>query len=230
MGQGMARLALHGKKANAESELGALATAARRGAPAGPRRTCIVTREVLSPNELIRFVLSPDGAVVADIRRILPGRGVWVTANRSKVAETVKRRAFARAFKKPVEVAADLADEVGRLLRKDALQALSLANKAGAIATGFEKVRAALLAGKVRALVEARDASRDIRGKLAILLEQGASNGAPTIIDEFASEELNLALGRSHVIHVAVLEAPIAGLVLARSLRLRRFEFIDKQS
>jgi predicted RNA-binding protein YlxR (DUF448 family) len=226
----MARFALNGKEANADSAFGALAAASGNGALAAPRRSCIVTREVLSPNELIRFVLSPDGAVVADIRRILPGRGVWVTANRSRVAEAVRLRAFARAFKKPVEVAADLADDVGRLLRKDALQALSLANKAGAVVAGFEKVRAALLAGKVRALVEASNASPDIRGKLAILLALGASNGAPTIIDEFASEELNLALGRSHVIHVAVLEAPIAGLVLARSLRLRRFEFIDKQS
>jgi len=226
----MARLALDVNEANAESALGEVAPASRNGARAAPRRSCILTREALSPDELIRFVLSPAGAVVADIRRILPGRGVWVAANRSKVAEAVKRRAFARAFKKPVEVAADLADDVGKLLRKDALQALSLANKAGAVTTGFEKVRSALIAGKVRALVEGRDASPDIRRKLAFLLEQGVSNRAPTIIDEFASNELNLALGRSHVIHVAVLEAPIAGLVLARSLRLRRFEFIDKQS
>jgi predicted RNA-binding protein YlxR (DUF448 family) len=226
----MARLALDVNEANAGSELGEVAAACRKGARAAPRRSCILTREALSPNELIRFVLSPAGEVVADIRRVLPGRGVWVTANRSKVAEAVKRRAFARAFKKPVEVAADLGDVVGKLLRKDALQALSLANKAGAVTTGFEKVRSALIAGKVVALVEARDASPDSRRKLAFLLEQGAADCAPTIIDEFASDELNLALGRSHVIHVAVLEAPIAGLVLTKSLRLRRFEFIDKQS
>src|SRR5262249_40967443 len=161
---------------------------------------CIVTRERRIPDELIRFVLSPDGIVTPDIRRRLPGRGVWVTANRTKVAEAVRRKVFGRAFKRPVEVAANLTDDVGLLLRKDTLQALSLANKAGAMITGFEKVRAALMAGKISALVEASDASDDGRGKLRSLLMKRAGNGAAAIIDEFASRELDLSLGRSHVI------------------------------
>jgi predicted RNA-binding protein YlxR (DUF448 family) len=224
----MAQCARDGKEASAELVPGKVATAACESA--APQRTCIVTRDRLAPDELIRFVLSPNGVVTPDIRRSLPGRGVWVTANRAKVAEAVRRQAFSRAFKKPVEVTTDLADDVDRLLRKDALQALSLANKAGAIAAGFEKARAALISGRARALVEASDASSDSRRKLESLLPASAPNCPPAIIDKFASCELDLALGRSHVIHAALLESPVAGFVLAKALRLRQFELIEKQS
>lgn len=47
---------------------------------AGPRqrgsvRTCVVTREAASPESLLRFVEAPDGTVMPDLKRSLPGRG-----------------------------------------------------------------------------------------------------------------------------------------------------------
>ena len=50
-------------------------------------RMCIVTREVMDEARLIRFVRGPDGSVVPDLNRKLPGRGVWVSLNRARVAE-----------------------------------------------------------------------------------------------------------------------------------------------
>jgi uncharacterized protein len=207
------------------------------GAQKSPERSCIVTRAVKPTAELIRFVLSPEGVVTPDIRRALPGRGVWVTGERALIAEACKRKAFARAFRKEVVTPADLADQVGGLLRKDALQALSLANKAGAVTAGFEKVRAALGAAEVLALVEARDGSPDGRRKLGAAAPpemQGgvgeAPGGRPAIIDCFASADLDLALGRSHVIHAALLKAPAGGFALMKCLRFRRFELIEKHA
>ena len=106
----------------------------------GPERTCIVTRVKGPPDAFLRFVVSPDGAVVPDLRRSLPGRGAWVTAEKAVVAEAVKRRSFARAFKMQVEVIPTLADMVDALLEKDALQALAMANKAGLVVAGAGKV------------------------------------------------------------------------------------------
>src|SRR5215470_15026374 len=103
---------------------------------AGPRRVpgtermCIVTREVRPVTEMIRFVIGPDGHVVPDLKRRLPGRGVWVTATRAAVAEAVKRRAFARGFKTEARLAPDFTDEVERLLKQSVLDALSIAHKA----------------------------------------------------------------------------------------------------
>jgi predicted RNA-binding protein YlxR (DUF448 family) len=200
-----------------------------------PLRSCIVTREAKPPAELIRFVLSPEGVVTPDIGRVLPGRGVWVTLGRALVAEAVRRKAFARAFRREVAIPADLPDLVSQLLRKDALQALSLANKAGALICGFEKVRAALVAGRVLALIEASDGSPEGRRKLIAAgsgRERGgeAEAGEPRLVDPFASADLDLALGRPHVIHAALLEAPAAGFALARCMRFRRFELIEKHA
>ena len=225
--------------APAASRAGARALAAkipaRRDVTGAERRTgrsCIVTREVRPPSDLLRFVLSPDDLVTPDIRRSLPGRGVWVTAERALVAEASKRKIFARAFRKEVATPADLPDQVALLLRQDALQALSLANKAGAVTSGFEKVRAALCAGKILALIEASDGSAEGRRKLVgTLPSAGELVARPlSIIDCFASAALDLALGRPHVIHAALLKAPAGAFALAKCLRYRRFELTEKQA
>jgi predicted RNA-binding protein YlxR (DUF448 family) len=124
-------------------------------------RTCIVTRQVLPVAALIRFVVSPDREVVPDLRRRLPGRGVWVTATAEKVALAERKHLFARGFGEAVTVAPGLADRVGDLLHQGAVAALSLARKAGTAVSGFAKVEAALEAGTVAALIHAAGADGD---------------------------------------------------------------------
>src|SRR5260221_13023036 len=107
---------------------------------AAPReRLCIATREVRPVGELMRFVAGPDGSVVPDLKRRLPGRGVWITARRHLVEEAVRRRMFGRGFKVGVKVSAELGDELDRLLERSALIALSIARKAGLVILGFGK-------------------------------------------------------------------------------------------
>jgi predicted RNA-binding protein YlxR (DUF448 family) len=246
----MARHAHDGEAADVAAARGGGAHAAARAVPnAAPaayrikraqrpqERSCIVTREVKPPSDLIRFVLSPDQSVTPDIARVLPGRGVWVTAGRAFVEAAVRRKAFARAFRKEVAAPADLADLVGRLLRKDALQALALANKAGAVIAGFEKVKAKLAADEVLALIEASDGSPEGRRKLVAARPREAPAGeversvdALPVIDGFVSVDLDLALGRSHVIHAALRKAPASAFALARCLRFCRFELMEKHA
>ena len=107
-------------------------------------RTCIVTREVKDPGELIRFVRSPSGEIVPDLRGKLPGRGVWVTCAATKVADAARRKLFARGFRAECQAAADLEERTGALLRAEALACLSLANKAGLVSAGFERMNALL--------------------------------------------------------------------------------------
>src|SRR6195256_5308326 len=71
-------------------------------------RMCAVSREVRPIDELIRFVVSPQGEVMADLKRKLPGRGLWVSASRRAVAEAVRRNHFSRGFKRQVRAAATL--------------------------------------------------------------------------------------------------------------------------
>lgn len=181
-------------------------------------RTCIATRAVRAPDEMIRFVRAPDGQVVPDLRRKLPGRGVWVTAERPAVEQAVRRKAFGRAFKAEVRVDAGMPDLVGGLLAEHALQALGMANKAGRLVAGFAKVESALRNGEAGALLHASDAAADGKRKLAQL-----AHGRPAVVELFSGEQLSLALGRPNVIHAALLSGPVSTAFLHRCTVLARY-------
>lgn len=198
-------------------------------AKAGAERLCIVSRVIKPVGEMIRFVVAPDGSVIPDLKQNLPGRGVWVTATRSALVEAVRKKMFARGFKADVKDCAILADFTDALLQKAALDTLAMAGKAGCAVTGFGKVEAALQGGKAVAVLHSRDAAADgIRKILAILRGAVARTGDEIVlIDEFGSEQLDLALGRSNVVHAALLAGPAGQAFLMRLQRLRRFRAGD---
>lgn len=193
-----------------------------------PLRTCIVTRVTQGPEAMVRFVLGPDGAVVPDLRARLPGRGAWVSATRKDIEAAVKRRAFNRAFRtSEAKAAPDLADRVAEGLRTDLRQALALANKAGCVTTGFTKVESAILGSEgVAAVIHASDASPDGRRKLAAALRRryGEAISAIPVMDALSGPELDMALGRDHVIHAALVAGAGTTGYLARWRRFRTFE------
>ena len=172
---------------------------------------CIVTREVKPTDELVRFVLAPDHSVVPDLRCDLPGRGVWVSADSGAVQKAVAKNAFARGFKSAARSGPDLIDLVGTLLARKALGLLSLSQKAGLVRTGFVKVQKQLDSGRTSVLVHACDGAEDgvrkIDGKA-----NAARNGDQAVptVRGFTSDELSLALGRSNVIHAALIEAKLS--------------------
>ena len=189
----------------------------------GPERTCIVTRAKGSPDRMIRFVAAPDGTVTPDLQRRLPGRGVWVTASAKAVADAVKKGAFARGLRAKVTASPALAEEVDALLARDALQYLSIVNKAGLVVTGFAKVEK-LIAGEARiaGMVHALDAGEDGVRKMGQVLSRRYGEAAAAIPRAilFASGQMDLALGRANVIHAALKTGPAAEAFFARARRL----------
>jgi Predicted nucleic-acid-binding protein implicated in transcription termination len=169
-------------------------------------RTCIVTRSVFPVEELIRFVRAPDGSVIPDLKRKLPGRGVWVQARKDIVRQAVRKKLFPRAFKDEAIVPQTLEDDIEGILHRDLIQALSLANKAGCVITGFTKVESAIHGRNIAALIHASDAAQDSRRKIsqALYRSLGEEISAIPVVDLLTGEELDLALGRSHVIHAAL--------------------------
>ena len=190
----------------------------------GPERTCIVSRDKQSPDAMIRFVLSPDGVVVPDIRRKLPGRGVWVFAEAGRVAMAARKQAFTRGFRKKVAVPEDLAGMVERLLESDALQSLSFASKAGAVTTGFVKVSAMLATENPLAVLNARDAAPEGLRKLSQVLRRKSDlDRGPVQCNIFTSLQMDLALGRENVIHAAIRNNAAGAAFLVRALRLKQY-------
>src|ERR1700722_6626240 len=172
-----------------------------RDAASAPARLCVATRTVRPVGELIRFVAGPEG-LVPDLKRRLPGRGVWVTARRADIEAAVKRHAFQKSLRAEVRVPAGLCDVVEGLLEGAALDALSIAHKASLVVTGFMKVEAAIARAPVVALVHARDAGADGARKLAAaLVRREETAGATEIVTSFTTAQLDLALGRLNVVH-----------------------------
>ena len=188
-------------------------------------RTCALTREVRPISELVRFVVGPAGEAVPDVKRKLPGRGIWVTATSAAIADATERNVFARGFRREVHVPQDLAAQTERLLERAALDALAIAGKAGAIVDGFAKVEVALGRDDVLALIHAADAADNGKRKLAATLRRntGGKPGEIAIIDTFTGAQLDLALSRPNVVHAAVLAGPGSETFLARVARLTRF-------
>jgi len=190
---------------------------------AGTERLCVVARIAKPVDDLLRFVAGPDGTLAPDIKRKLPGRGVWVTASRRVLETAVRRGAFARSLKESIRIPADLLDLVDRLLARAALDALAIANKAGRVVAGFERVGSALKADRLAVLIHATDASPDGVRKLA-----GAQTGAPVpLVRAFTASQLGLALGRPNVIHAALLGGREGDSFLARWRTLERYRAND---
>ena len=188
----------------------------------GSERTCIVTRRAGAPETMIRFVCAPDGTVTPDIRARLPGRGVWIGARAALVAEATKKRMFARGLKEKAEAPPDLADSVDRLLEADCLQMLALVNKAGGVICGFNKAADALAGNRVMALLAAHDGGEDGKRKLRQAARRAGHAETPTI-GLFASSQLDLALGRTNVIHAALVAGGPAENFLVRCQRLAAY-------
>lgn len=189
----------------------------------GTVRRCALTRTRRPKDDLIRFVLSPDGEIVPDLKERLPGRGVWLTAAKDFVAEAAKRNVFAQALKAKVGAGAGLSDQVDRLLTEAALSALALANKAGQVVFGFAKIEEAIANGHVMTLIHASEASEDGCRKLdGKFLARGTDRAIPPI-RIFTADELGLASGRTNVIHAAVIHGGAAQNLLAAASRLERY-------
>ena len=195
----------------------------RRGRAARPEpgdettRRCLVTGAVRPKSELVRFVVDPEGRIVPDVAAQLPGRGLWLTAERDIVVKAVAKRLFARATRGAVSADEGLADRVEELLAARCCGLLGMARRAGKAMNGFVKVRTLAAAGEAAVLVEASDGGVDSRGKLEAL-----APGVP-VIDCLACAELSAALGQEHVVHAALLRGRLASSFVAEAARLANF-------
>jgi len=181
-------------------------------------RRCIASGALRDKRELLRFVVGPDGRVVPDLDGKLPGRGLWLSPRRDMIERACRRNLFARAARAPVGVPADLAEQVARLLRRRCLDLIGLARRASLVTAGYQKVRSQLAAGRACVLVQARDAARGGREKLAALARATAPAGP--VVEVFSAEELGRVLGRDSAVHVVLAPGPLTDRFVVEAARL----------
>lgn len=179
-----------------------------------PERRCIVSGVRQPPGGLIRFVVGPEGQIVPDLAAKLPGRGLWVAADRGTLSQAAARH-FARAAKAPVRVPDGLADTVEALLLRRVIELIALGRKGGQAVAGYEKVREWLLRGDARVLIQASDGSPRGLTKL-----RAPDNGVHVTC--LNAQELGMAFGREHVIHAALAAGGLAARVVEEAAKLAR--------
>lgn len=190
-------------------------------------RTCIVSRQTFDPQELIRFVAGPDGQVVPDLKRQLPGRGCWVKAERALVDQAAKRKLFARALKKDVKAGPELSALVEQLLVKDVAGMMNLARKAGQFITGAMKVDNAVRTGEALAVFHATDAAPD--GVRKIDQARKAWRLGTDAEEEissfrlFTTAEMEDLMGQNAFIHAAALAGQAGEGVVKRATMLETY-------
>ena len=183
-------------------------------------RKCIVTGEVQPISGLIRFVVGPENVIYPDILGKLPGRGMYVTADRAVLEEATKGQ-FSRSAKEAVKVSDGLADEVERQIARHVVELIALTRKSGRAVAGFEKVKGWLAGGeRVRVLVQAYDGSE--RGKAKLWTPEGAR-----YFGCLTAQELGLAFGRQSVIHGALSTGGLSNRVVEEASKLAGLRGID---
>lgn len=179
-----------------------------------PERKCIATGESQPKAGLIRFVAGPDGQIVPDVLGKLPGRGIYVSATRAAIDKAVKKNLFSRAARQPVKVPEGLADLVETLVAQRTVDLLSMARKAGAAVTGYEKVKDWLVKGTAATLIQASDGSE--RGKTKL----HAPDGANGFVGCLSAGEIGLAFGRERAIHAALAAGGLKDRVVEEAAKL----------
>ncbi len=190
-------------------------------------RTCIVTRESGSPDELIRFVAAPDGTVVPDLKRQLPGRGCWVKLDRALVDKAVAKKLFSRALKAEVTAPSDLGAIVDRLLVAQLAGMMHMARKASQFVNGSSKVDGSVRNGSALAVFHAIDAAADGVRKIdqarkAWHLGMETEKEIPSF-RVFTEAEMEELMGQNAFIHAAALAGRAGEGVVKRANLLERY-------
>jgi len=186
----------------------------------GPERKCIATGEVQPKHGLIRFVIGPDGQVAPDLAEKLPGRGIWVSADRAALDKAAQKRLFSRAAKQAVTVPEGLTDHVETLLAHRVVNLISLARKSGAAVCGYEKVKAKLAGEDAQVLIQASDGSERGKSKLSTPYKGD-------FIGWLTAAELGQAFGRQTVIHAALDAGGLSKRVVEDAARLKGLRVSD---
>ena len=185
----------------------------------GPLRRCVVTRERLPKERMIRFVVGPDRAIVPDFAATLPGRGIWLSA-RADVLETARAqgglgRVFARAARGPVTVPPDLPAVLEAALVRRIGELLGLARRAGQAVAGFDKAREWLRTGQGRLILQASDGSAAERARFL-----SGARASVTVLDPLPAAALGRVFGRDHVVHVAIAPGRLGERLALEAMRL----------
>jgi hypothetical protein len=155
---------------------------------------------------MLRFVVGPERQLVFDVGATLPGRGLWLSADRDVIETALKRGVFPRAAKQQLVVAPDLAAQVEAALIQRIFDLAGLARRSGAAISGFEKARDWLTTGKAGLVMQAVDGSVEERARFV------GGRDVP-VVAVFSGARLGKIFGREQAVHVVIAPGRLAKMI-----------------
>lgn len=183
----------------------------------GPRRRCIAGRKALAAADMIRFVVGPDDVLVPDLAGRLPGRGMWLSAERGAVQSAVRGNLFAKTARAKVAVPRDLPEQLERLLVARCIDLVGLGRRAGGLVAGFDQVADGLRAGNLALVLVASDAGEEGLRRMRALA------GSVPVVQALTRAEIGGAIGRDEAVHVGLVPGGLAQRLLGELRRLKGF-------
>lgn len=180
-------------------------------------RKCIVTGKILEKDKLLRFCVGPDNEIIPDFKKKLPGKGIYVSNSKVLLEKAVETNVFAKVLKKKVKPSAGLTEMAEKILRHNALGAVSLSRKAGSFVCGLDKVLEAVKKDKAAFVLEAKNAGNDGHQRIMLVSKD------MDVFQVFETEELDRALNRENTVHAAFLKSEIAAMVNRELRKLADF-------
>ena len=186
-------------------------------------RKCIVEGAVKPTSELLRFVVV-NNTLYPDFGKKLPGKGVYVTNSRLSLEDAIKKKLFNKVTRHNLKIDDDFINIVENLVKTQALNSLNIARKAGGLVTGFEKVKEEIKKNKVEFIIEALDAGKDGKEKIAFLAK------SVEIFNLFSIDELDITLNKENTVHVAVLKSDVSDMVYNNLKKYENFLSLNGDS
>ena len=186
-------------------------------------RKCIATGQVLSKGELVRFVVGPKNVLYPDTENKLPGRGIWVKADRSAIAKAEREKLFSQAAKQSATCAENIAEQVENLITNRIINLIGLSRKSGKCICGYEKVKDWLKKDMVKVLIQSSDGSDREKSRL-----KTPENGS--FIGWLNSKELGKAFGRENITHCALASGGLTQRIVEDAQRLRGLRIVTDRN
>ena len=186
-------------------------------------RKCIATGQVLSKSQLVRFVLGPNSVIYPDTEDKLPGRGIWVKADRSAIMQAQKGQLFSRAAKQSAECLENLAEQVENLVANQIIKLIGLSRKSGQCVCGYEKVKDWLKKDIAKVLIQSSDGSNREKSRL-----RTPADGQ--FIGWLSSKELGKVFGRENITHCALASGGLTQRIVEDAQRLKGLRIVKDQN
>jgi predicted RNA-binding protein YlxR (DUF448 family) len=186
-------------------------------------RKCIATGQVLLKSQLVRFVLGPNSVIYPDTENKLPGRGIWVKADRSAIMQAQKGQLFSRAAKQNAECLENLAEQVENLVANRIVKLIGLSRKSGQCICGYEKVKDWLKKDIAKVLIQSSNGSNREKSRLRPPAEG-------KFIGWLSSKELGKAFGRENITHCALASGGLTQRIVEDAQRLKGLRIVKDQN